>query len=135
MDIASFRHPLYLRIFGVPKPLNAIVLASGVGGARVAHFSNGLRFPNASYAFTFHADPGFRVGWLLDLNTGPFRLRSGTYRLRQTAFGVDLTLTTQYCLSGVVGTMLRLPVRLVLHRFQRYLLSGICRNAEQQSNA
>jgi len=141
VDIAAFRHPLYLRALGVPKPLSATIVAEGVGGARVAHFSNGLRFsqeitewePNVSYAFTFVADPGFRVGWLLDLRTGPFQLRSGAYRLRPTSFGLDLTLSTRYALSGVFGMLLRLPVLLVLHLFQRYLLSGIRRNAERRA--
>jgi hypothetical protein len=141
VDISSFRHPLYLRALGVPKPLNAVVLATGVGGARVAYFSNGLRFsqeitewhPNASYAFTFVADPGFRVGWFLDLGTGPFQLRSGAYRIRQTNSGIELTLTTRYVLSGVFGIILKLPVVLVLNLFQRYLLSGIRRNAERRS--
>jgi len=141
VDIASFRHPLYMRALGVPKPLNATVVASGVGGARVAYFSNGLRFtqeitewsPNASYAFTFHADPGFRVGWVLDLGSGPFRLKSGAYQLRETDSGIELTLRTRYFLSGLVGALLRLPVVAVLHLFQRYLLSGIRRNAERRS--
>jgi len=139
VDIASFQHPMYLRALGVPKPLNAAVVTPGVGGARVAYFSNGLRFsqeitewtPNACYAFTFRADAGFRVGWLLDLSDGPFRLHSGAYRLCPKDSGIDLTLTTHYCLSGVAGALLRFPVAAVLVLFQRYLLSGIRRNAER----
>lgn len=140
VDIASFRHPIYLRALGVPKPLNASIEAPGVGGARVAHFSNGLRFtqeitewtPCESYAFTFCADPGFRVGWVLDLGDGPVRLRSGAYRLRARDGGIDLTLTTRYSLSGLSGAILRLPVALTLYLFQRYLLSGIRRSAERR---
>jgi hypothetical protein len=139
VDIASFHHPLYLRALGVPKPLSANVVKPGVGGARVAHFSNGLRFsqqitewsPCASYAFTFRADPGFRVGWLLDLGGGPFRLRSGAYRLAPHASGIELTLTTHYDLSGFLGSILRLPAAIVLFLFQRYLLAGIRKNAER----
>jgi hypothetical protein len=142
VDIAAFRHPLYLRVLGVPKPLSASVVVAGVGGARVARFSNGLRFsqvmtewnPHESYAFTFSADPGFRVGWLLDLHAGFFQLRSGAYRLRQTSLGVQLTLATRYSLSGVAGLFLRLPVLLTLRLFQRYLLAGIRRNAERAAS-
>jgi hypothetical protein len=138
VDIASFRHPLYFRALGIPKPLSANVVTAGVGGDRVAHFSNGRRFsqqitdwiPNARYAFTFCPDPGFRVGWLFDLNRGPFRLLSGAYRLEQYDSGIALTLTTCYQLSGPAGAILRLPVKTVLHLFQKYLLSGIRRNAE-----
>ena len=141
VDIASFQHPLYLRVLGIPKPLHAAVVTPGVGGARVAHFSNGLRFsqeitewsPNTCYAFTFRADAGFRVGWLLDLSNGPFRLQSGAYRLHPKDAGIELTLTTHYCLSGLVGAVLRFPVAVVLLLFQKYLLRGIRRNAERRS--
>jgi hypothetical protein len=140
VDIGSFRHPLYLRALGVPQPLKASVLAPGVGGARVAHFSNGLRFaqdltewrPNLGYAFTFRADDGFRVGWLLDLSRGPFRLLSGAYRLRPSGAGIHLVLSTRYSLSGRAAPLLRWPVRTVLLLFQRHLLSGIRRNAERR---
>jgi hypothetical protein len=139
VDIASFRHPAYLRALGIPKPLRASVLAERVGGARVAYFSNGLRFaqeitewtPCRSYGFTFSADRGFRVGWVLDLSAGPFRLRSGRYLLDLRDDGIELTLTTRYCLSGVAGAVLRFPVALVLRLFQKYLLSGIRKNAER----
>jgi len=143
VDIGSFRHPFYLRALDVPKPLTANVITPAVGGARVAHFSNGLRFtqritewaPHESYAFTFHADPGFRVGWLFELDNGPFRLQSGVYRLVAHDGGVDLTLTTHYQLSGFAGALLRLPVAGVLRLFQRYLLNGIRRNAELAAKA
>jgi hypothetical protein len=142
VDIASFRHPLYLRALGVPKPLNATVVASGVGGARIAHFSNGRSFsqaitewePNVYFGFTFHADPGFRVGWLLDLGSGPFCMRSGAYRFRPADSGIELTLVTRYSLRGVAGACLKLPVGLILRIFQRYFLAGIRRNAERGAN-
>ena len=44
VDIAAFRHPAYLAILGIPKPLRAEVLQPGMGGVRVAYFSNNLRF-------------------------------------------------------------------------------------------
>jgi len=138
--IESFRHPLYLRALGIPKPLRANVVKPGIGGARVAHFSNGLRFsqeitewsPYSSYAFTFRADPGFRVGWLLDLGAGPFCLQSGAYRLAPHDSRIELTLTTRYRLSGFFGAVIRFPVAIVLFLFQRYLLAGIRRNAESR---
>jgi hypothetical protein len=139
VDIASFRHPAYLSILGIPKPLRAEVLRPDVGGVRIAFFSNNRRFsqeithwqPPERYAFTFTADPGFRVAYCLDLFDGPFRMVAGSYRLRRTALGTDLTLSSQYELYGVLGACLRIPVRLVLQRFQAYLLRGLKRNAER----
>src|SRR5947209_6726663 len=83
VDITSFRHPAYLALLGIPKPLRADITAAGAGGARTAYFANGRRFtqritvwqPPAYFAFTFHADPGFRVGYVLDLAGGPFQMR------------------------------------------------------------
>lgn len=140
VDIASFQHPLSMRLLGVPKPLRAKVISEGVGGARVAYFSNGLRFtqqisewiPDVRYAFSFNADAGFKVGWLLDLSTGPFRLQSGAYQLTGGDIHTRLTLETQYTVSGIFGWALRLPVALVLFIFQRYLLAGIRKNAERE---
>lgn len=139
VDIASFRHPAYLALLGVPKPLRAELLQPGLGGVRVAHFANGRRFsqeitawqPPERYAFTFRADPGFRVAYVLDLADGPFRMLAGEYRLRPAAHGARLTLASRYELRGAAGALLRLPVRLVLHRFQSYLLRGIRANAER----
>jgi hypothetical protein len=139
VDIASFRHPAYLSILGIPKPLRAEVLRPGVGGVRIAFFTNNLRFsqeitewqPPERYAFTFKADPGFRVAYCFDLSDGPFRMVAGAYRIRRTEHGTRLSLSSQYELRGVLGACLRLPVRLVLHRFQLYLLQGIQTNAER----
>jgi hypothetical protein len=139
VDIAAFDHPAYLAMLGIPKPLRADVLRPGVGGARVAYFSNGRRFaqeitewrPPERYAFTFRADPGFRVGYVLDLADGPFRMVAGAYRIEPAAGGARLALSSEYELRGVAGTLLRLPVRLVLHLFQAYLLRGIRTNAER----
>lgn len=140
VDIASFRHPMYFSLLGIPKPLRAEVVEPGVGGARTAFFSNGLHFsqeimdwqPYERYAFTFRADPGFRVAYLLDLSDGPFRMKAGTYRITPGQGGVHLFLSSQYELYGMAGVCLRVPVRLVLALFQRYLLRGIKVNAERQ---
>jgi hypothetical protein len=139
VDITSFRHPTYLSILGIPKPLRAEVLRPGVDGVRIAFFSNNLRFsqeitewqPPERYAFTFRADPGFRVAYCFDLSNGPFRMVAGAYRLSRTELGTRLSLSSQYELCGVLGACLRVPVRLVLHLFQAYLLQGIQTNAER----
>jgi hypothetical protein len=76
-------------MLGIPKPLRAEIVESGVGGARIAYFANGRRFsqiittwqPYEQYAFTFQADPGFRVAYLLDLSAGPFQMKSGSYQI------------------------------------------------------
>lgn len=140
VDIASFRHPTYFALLGIPKPLRAEIVEPGLGGTRTAFFSNRLSFsqkitewqPHERYAFTFRADPGFRVAYCLDLSDGPFRMKAGTYRIAPSQGGVRLSLSSQYELYGIVGACLRLPVRLVLALFQRYLLSGIKANAERQ---
>jgi hypothetical protein len=141
VDIASFKHPAYLSVLGIPKPLRAEVVRSGVGGARVAYFSNKLRFsqeitewePHVRYAFTFRPDPGLRVAYVLDLANGPFRMVSGAYRLTRSGDTTRLTLSSAYELRGVAGVLLALPVRLVLHVFQKYLLRGIRVNSERRA--
>jgi hypothetical protein len=140
VDIASFRHPAYFSLLGIPKPLRAEVVEPGVGGTRTAFFSNGRRFsqkitewqPLERYAFTFQADPGFRVAYILDLSDGPFRMKAGTYRIVPGQGGVRLSLSSRYELYGIAGACLGVPVRLVLNLFQRYLLRGIKANAERQ---
>jgi hypothetical protein len=139
VDIASFRHPAYFALLGIPKPLRAEVVEPGVGGARTAFFSNGLHFsqeitdwqPYERYAFTFRADPGFRVAYFLDLADGPFRMKAGAYQITPGDGGVRLSLSSQYELYGIVGVCLRVPVRLILALYQQYLLRGIKTNAER----
>ena len=106
VDITSFRHPVYLTILGIPKPLRAEVLRTGVGGARIAFY----------------------------LSDGPFRMVAGAHRISKTEVGTRLSLSSQYELHGVVGACLRSPVRLVLGRFQTYLLRGIRANAEHRDH-
>jgi hypothetical protein len=141
VDIASFQHPTYLRLLDIPKPLRAEIVATGVGGSRVATFGNGRRFsqritewqPHERYAFTFEPDPGFRVAYVLDLSRGPFRLCSGAYRIETSPSGTRLSLASEYELEGTAGALLRWPTRGVLSLFQRYLLQGIKANAERRS--
>lgn len=143
VDIASFRHPTYFSLLGIPKPLRAEIVEPGVGGTRTAFFSNHLRFsqkitewqPLERYAFTFRADPGFRVAYLLDLSDGPFQMKAGAYHILPSEGGVRLSLSSQYELYDLAGMCLHLPVRLVLVLFQRYLLRGIKANAERQERS
>src|SRR5579871_384951 len=91
VDIASFQHPVYFAVLGIPKPMRSEIRKAGVGGERIAYFENQKRFtqvitywkPYEEYSFTFHADPGFRVGYVLDLAAGPFQMKSGSYSLSQ----------------------------------------------------
>ena len=141
VDIASFSHPTYFSLLGIPKPLRAEVTKPGVGGRRTAFFANGRTFsqeittwqPHTQYNFTFRADPGFRVSYLLDLSNGPFQMTAGSYRIVPDQEGVQLTLSSQYELRGLWGWCLAIPVRLVLDLFQRYLLRGIKINAERDA--
>lgn len=142
VNLASFRHPAHLALLDIPKPVRAEVTQPGVGGARTAYFSNGLRFsqkiiewrPPERYAFTFRPDPGFRVGYFLDLCGGPFRMIAGAYHILPTDAGVSLSLSSRYALDGILGYCLRVPVRLVLRWFQMYLLRGIKANAERSES-
>jgi len=139
VDIAAIPHAWWLPVLGIPRPLRADVLEPGVGGQRVAHFEGGRRFtqeitewrPSERFGFTFHASADFVVGHVLNLSTGPFRMKAGRYTLEQKGEGVELTLSSDYVLHGVVGVLLRLPVILTLWAFQRYLLGGIRANAER----
>ena len=140
VDITSFHHPAYFSLLGIPKPLRAEIVKPGLGGTRISYFSNKRRFsqhitawqPPAHYAFTFQADPGFRVAYLLDLADGPFQMKAGAYHITPNPAGVHLALSSQYALHGISGACLYPPVRTVLDLFQRYLLKGIKANAERQ---
>jgi hypothetical protein len=139
VDIVSFRHPVYLSALGVPKPLRAEIIDAGIGGSRIAYFDNDKRFTQEitswkypeRYSFAFRADPGFRVGYFLDLAEGPFRVTSATYIISPVESGVRLKLESRYELRGAMGACLYLPVWLVLNLYQRYLLRGIKANAER----
>lgn len=138
VDIAAIPKTWWMTVLGVPHPLRAEIASAGVGGCRTAHFAGGYRFtqeitawsPPEEYAFTFRADEGFRVGHVLDLATGPFRMLSGRYLISTLDGHVLLTLTSRYALHGLAGRLLRLPVYLTMCAFQRYLLRGIRLTAE-----
>lgn len=143
VDLSKFEHPRILNLLGVPKALRAEFRGKHAGGLRIAYFSNDKKFtqkilewaPHSHYSFTFEPDPGFRVAYFLDLQNGPFRMKSGAYRLRNAQDVVELELESSYELEGVLGMILALPVRVVLLLFQRNLLLGIKRNSEAQDDS
>lgn len=142
VDLESFRHPTYLTLLGIPKPVRAEILGADVGGTRIATFSNGMRFsqvitdwrPDERFAFTFQPDPGFRVAHWLDLSSGPFRMSSGAYRISPEHGAVRLFLSSEYELRAGMGSLLVWPARVVLLLFQAHLLRGIKRNAERRAS-
>lgn len=136
VDIHSYPQPWYFRLAGIPHPLRAEVLASGVGGQRIAYFASGKRFiqritkwePLREYAFTFNPEKGFRVVFVFDLSDGIVQIPTGSYLLTQRGNSVLLKLSTEYSIDRRLAWILGPPVRLGLRTFQRYLLLGIGRN-------
>lgn len=135
--IDSSAPPRLFTLLRIPKPLHAELIEEPADRRRVAYFANGKRFtqqitswkPLESYAFTFHADSGFRVAFVLDLADGPFRLASGEYHMAQGNDGIDLTLTSTYFVGGPLR-LLSLPIATVMRAFQQYLLCAIKRSCE-----
>ncbi len=129
--------PRPFALLGIPKPLHAELFEKPADRRRVAYFSNGMRFsqeitswkPLESYAFTFRADRGFKVAFVLDLSSGPFQLVSGEYQMVQQSSGVELTLTSTYFVGGLMR-VLSIPIAIVMRAFQRYLLSSIKKSCE-----
>ena len=131
--IYNFRFPLFLRLIGIPKPLSATVEKEGVGGYRVAKFSNGAEFHQVilewellrKYRFNFNATNNFKVGHILNLSHGPFKIETGGYNLIELPTGVKLELISNYRLNGFLGSLLHIPFRLVVYLFQKHLLKAI----------
>ena len=147
--ITTFRHPAFFRLLDIPKPLKAELSHAGLGGERTAYFAGGKMFkqeivlwqpPDAiesvgsfsRFNFTFRASPDFRVGYLLNLHSGPFQMKAGAYRIEPVEGRVRLYLSSEYELIGFFGACLLAPVRCILFLFQLYLLRGIERNAESE---
>lgn len=136
VDIHSYPQPWYFRLAGIPHPLRAEVIATGVGGQRIAYFASGKRFiqriikwePLREYAFTFNPEKGFRVVFVFDLSDGIVQIPTGSYLLTHQGNSVSLTLSSEYSIDRRFAKILGPPVRLGLRTFQRYLLAGICRN-------
>lgn len=136
VEISKFKFPLILMILGIPKPLAANVIKEGVGGYRVAKFSNGATFQqeilewdlNRKYRFSFNASSNFKVGHVMNLSSGPFQIETGGYDLAQLELEVHLILSSNYRLNGFLGKALHLPFRFIVYLFQIYLLNGIRQN-------
>jgi len=134
VDIHSFPHPRYFRFLGIPNPLRADVIDSGVGGQRIAYFDTGKRFvqritvwePNREYAFTFNPEPGFKVVFCFDLADGVVQIATGYYVLDEQGATTTIQLGTEYSIDR--------PVWVVLRGFQRYLLKAIAHNATAASS-
>lgn len=131
--INKLSFPTLLSILGIPKPLKAQVIKEGIGGYRTAHFSNGAMFQqeilewelHKKYRFSFNASDNFKVGHVMNLAHGPFEINTGEYTLNETTQGLILELSSDYRLNGVMGYLFHLPFRIVVYRFQKYLLKAI----------
>ena len=130
--------PRLFTLLGIPKPLHAELFDEPPERRRVAYFSNGKRFsqeitswqPLEGYAFTFRADSGFMVVYVLDLAQGPFRLVSGEYHMVQSGSGIEVTLKSTYVVEGLMR-LFSIPIAIVMSAFQRYLLSAIKKSCEE----
>jgi hypothetical protein len=137
--IDSSAPPLLFTLLGIPKPLHAELFEKSSERRRVAYFANGKRFsqeitswkPLESYAFTFRADRGFKVAFVLDLADGPFRLVSGEYHMTEGEGGIHLTLTSIYFVGGLMRPF-AFPIARVMSAFQRYLLAAIKKSCEER---
>jgi hypothetical protein len=141
VDIHSFPHPRYFRFLGIPNPLRAEVIDSGVGGQRIAYFDTGKRFiqritvwkPHREYAFTFNPEQGFKVAFFFDLADGIVQISTGSYVLDEEGASTTIRLGTQYSIDRRFAYLLGLPVWVVLRGFQGYLLKAIAHNATAAS--
>ncbi len=134
--VAKFKFPFLFKLFGIPKPLSAEVIKKGIGGYRIAVFSNNEQFQqeilewdvNKAYRFKFNPTQNFKVGHFMNLSNGPFQIQTGGYQLLKTENGIDLILSSNYKLKDYFGSFMHVPFRLVVYAFQRYLLKGIKEN-------
>ncbi len=140
VKVANFKFPWFFSLIGIPKPLSAEVIKKGVGGYRVASFSNNAKFHqeilvwelHKKYRFKFNPTNNFKVGHFMKLSNGPFQIETGGYELLKDKDGVKLLLSSNYTLNGFLGKMMHIPFRLVVYLFQRYLLKGIESNLQIQ---
>jgi hypothetical protein len=138
VKIEQYSDPFIFKILGVPKPLKANVISTGEGGQRIAYFASGKRFIQKittwklfrEYSFDFNPEPGFIVAHFFDLSDGIFRVPNGSYLLFENNGTTTLQLSTTYSLDKRVYLLLKLPVRLILKAFQRYLIRSIKKNSE-----
>jgi len=137
VQIEQFSDPLLFRILDIPKPLKAELVSEGKHGKRVAYFKNGKRFeqeilewkPFEAYSFSFNPEKGFKVLYWFDISTGVFRILSGSYLLVDKGQNITLELSSNYSIDRRFYFLFKLPVKMILKVFQRYLLVSIKRNS------
>ena len=138
--VSNFKFPWLFSLFGIPKPLSAQVVKKGVGGYRVATFSNKAEFhqeileweENKKYRFKFNPTANFTVGHFMNLAKGPFEIKTGGYELVTHEKGIKLILASNYQLNGIFGKIMHIPFRMVVYYFQKYLLKWIQKNVERK---
>ncbi|MFD0964773.1 hypothetical protein [Pseudofulvibacter geojedonensis] len=134
--VADFNFPKLFKLLGIPKPLSAQVIKEGIGGYRVASFSNKAQFRQTilewelhkKYRFKFSPTKNFRVAHILNLQKGPFQILTGGYEILNNKNEIKLVLSSNYKLNGTIGKIMHLPFRFIVYLFQRHLLKGIKRN-------
>ncbi len=142
VDINNFKHPIYFKLLDIPQPLSADILVKGVGGKRIANFSNGKKFiqeiiiweQNIEYAFTFNPENDFRICFFFDLTNGVFQIPEGAYLISPLSVNkYKLKLYSTYKIDKRVSFLLKIPITFILKLFQKYLLNSIKRNCERQT--
>src|SRR3954451_14004572 len=74
VNLEEYSDPILFKALGIPKPLKADIISTGVGGERIAFFNSGKRFvqrittwkPFQEYSFHFNPEKGFMVGHFFD---------------------------------------------------------------------
>lgn len=143
VKVDKLRFPIFLTLLGIPKPLSAEVISEGIGGYRVASFSNKAQFKqeilewdlHKRYRFKFNPTANFKVGHLMNLSAGPFQIETGGYELFENNGQIRLELSSNYKLNGFIGALMHLLFRGVVYYFQKYLLKGIKKNLELKSGS
>lgn len=139
VNIEEFSDPIIFQLLDIPKPLRADIVSEGKGGKRIAYFDSGKQFnqeilkwnPYQEYSFSFNPEKGFKVGYVLDIADGVFRIKTGSYTLiKDNDAPVRLILQTDFSINRYLFPLFILPARLILLVFQNYLLRSIKQNAE-----
>lgn len=134
-------------VMGVPRPLGARLVGKGVGAARLANWSNAIKFREVINDW----EPGKRIGWRFifdDLNgwaftdrhlmpdSQYFRITTGGYALTPLKDGTTrVTLTTNYWMQTPVNGYSGLWGELFLGDIHDNLLAMIKARAESRSGA
>ena len=138
VKIEKFSEPIIFKILNIPKPLRAEIISEGKYGKRIAYFENGKRFiqeilewnPFFEYSFSFNPEKGFKVFYWFDISMGRFRILSGSYLLTRKGEKTTLKLNSTYSINSRFYYLFKIPVKIILQVFQRYLLTSIKKNTE-----